>query len=639
MSNPEAVQRGTCLLLPYGDQPQYVSANIPNWIRQPDDIPTELARVARAIIKAKRIAVVCGAGISTPCGIPDFRSAGGLFKTLKERNPTAGLTSGKDLFDASLFSSEANIALFNTMVGELRQMADKAEPSAFHHFLKLLDDQGKLFRVYTQNIDSIEEKVGLTYGLDPIASGCPHGPSSSANTRPPPSPSKRRRTEGADRASKKLPRSDAPSPESVDSEPPLTSTNGWMSSQVTQSSASSSRSFSRSSSSASSSTASSLASPLDFDTFELSSVSSLSDVDGLSPPEPSQSSAKGKQKAKRPEMPRVIPLHGCLRFLDCQKCFHREPLGRYLDQLKQGELIWCPACTERDELQALADGNALSLRPRGVGMLRASVVLYNEVHADGAKIGQITHRDLMGARPDLLIVAGTTLKVPGTKRLVKELEKVIRPAEASKPSALPQVICLNYEFPAPAKEWGEVFDCWLKADVQSIVDIVADEQAAQTKRLLERKNDKAKRAQEAERKRLEKAERRRVREWIAKEKDARTLLKDRLALAKARKGPLVTKVKAVDRPQAPLAPAEPAPKPSWVLAPVPHHSVFAADPIVEGKRERKPSILLSSPKKPPAQRQMSGYFKSAKSASKPTGKPTPTEMTVIAAPVTNAVTC
>lgn len=33
-------------------------------------------------------------------------------------------------------------------------MADKAKPTAFHSFLKTLDDEGKLFRVYTQCVGS-----------------------------------------------------------------------------------------------------------------------------------------------------------------------------------------------------------------------------------------------------------------------------------------------------------------------------------------------------------------------------------------------------------------------------------------------------------------------------------------------------
>jgi len=37
-------------------------------------------------------------------GIPDFRSTEGLFQTLKRDNPKEAMTSGKELFDASVFN-------------------------------------------------------------------------------------------------------------------------------------------------------------------------------------------------------------------------------------------------------------------------------------------------------------------------------------------------------------------------------------------------------------------------------------------------------------------------------------------------------------------------------------------------------
>ena len=45
-----------------------------------------------------------GAGISVQAGIPDFRSAHGLFQSLKKENPKENISSGKDLFDASVFN-------------------------------------------------------------------------------------------------------------------------------------------------------------------------------------------------------------------------------------------------------------------------------------------------------------------------------------------------------------------------------------------------------------------------------------------------------------------------------------------------------------------------------------------------------
>ncbi|KAJ1021079.1 hypothetical protein NDA16_003865 [Ustilago loliicola] len=140
---------------------------VPPFGQPSKDVDRDLARLYEAVSGARRIAVICGAGISvsSPANIPDFRSAHGLFKKLKEKHPTAGLSSGKDLFDARLFSSESTSALFYSMVAELKRLADEAEPTIFHRFLKRLDEEGRLQRVYTQNIDGLEEKAGLSFGL------------------------------------------------------------------------------------------------------------------------------------------------------------------------------------------------------------------------------------------------------------------------------------------------------------------------------------------------------------------------------------------------------------------------------------------------------------------------------------------
>src|ERR1700722_4780131 len=46
----------------------------------------------------------------------------------------------------------------------LSTMASIAQPTTFHHLLKALDNRGTLLRVYTQNIDGLERKVGLHVG-------------------------------------------------------------------------------------------------------------------------------------------------------------------------------------------------------------------------------------------------------------------------------------------------------------------------------------------------------------------------------------------------------------------------------------------------------------------------------------------
>lgn len=104
---------------------------LPTFLVPPANAVTHLARVIQAIMKAKRIVVICGpsiqslhhlshliflftgAGISVQAGIPDFRSSDGLFKTIKRDNPRETMSSGKDLFDASVFNVSNPTHIFN----------------------------------------------------------------------------------------------------------------------------------------------------------------------------------------------------------------------------------------------------------------------------------------------------------------------------------------------------------------------------------------------------------------------------------------------------------------------------------------------------------------------------------------------
>ncbi|KAF6761528.1 hst3 protein [Ephemerocybe angulata] len=119
-----------------------------------------LYELSAAVVKKKKIVVVTGAGISCSCGIPDFRSSDGLYNMVKERYPDVVL-KGRDLFDASLFRDTTSTSVFFSFIAELKKKIDEATPSNTHHFIKTLDSKNKLLRSYTQNIDGLEERVGL----------------------------------------------------------------------------------------------------------------------------------------------------------------------------------------------------------------------------------------------------------------------------------------------------------------------------------------------------------------------------------------------------------------------------------------------------------------------------------------------
>ncbi|KAF2856383.1 NAD-dependent histone deacetylase-like protein SIR2 [Plenodomus tracheiphilus IPT5] len=118
-----------------------------------DELP-QLQRLLGVLHKKRKIVVIAGAGISVSAGIPDFRSATGLFNTLKKEHKLK--SSGKDLFDASVYQDDTSTSTFHDMVRTLSHHTKSAQPTAFHQLLATLAQEGRLMRLYTQNVDGID---------------------------------------------------------------------------------------------------------------------------------------------------------------------------------------------------------------------------------------------------------------------------------------------------------------------------------------------------------------------------------------------------------------------------------------------------------------------------------------------------
>ena len=155
----------------------------------------------------------------------------------------------------------------------------------------------------------------------------------------------------------------------------------------------------------------------------------------------------------------------------CRSTFPLEPLL----PLPDGP-IPCPTCHLSSTIRT-----ALSERQRSLGALRASVVLYGEEHPQGERIGEAVERDLKGARMrgghegkvDFLLVGGTSLSIPGVKRIVKEMAKTLKGRKGDEV----RTVLVNDEAPRPSAEWESVFDVWIKGDVQTFVTDYLDNPA------------------------------------------------------------------------------------------------------------------------------------------------------------------
>ncbi|GEQ67371.1 hypothetical protein JCM33374_g1035 [Metschnikowia sp. JCM 33374] len=125
----------------------------------------KLHEVAKYIYKARKAAVLTGAGISCNAGIPDFRSDDGLYNIVKAKYPTSFI-KGQDLFDISLFRSNETLSIFCTFMEGLYKYSLQAKATETHKFIKTLKEKNKLLRCYTQNIDSLEKSLNLNCGID-----------------------------------------------------------------------------------------------------------------------------------------------------------------------------------------------------------------------------------------------------------------------------------------------------------------------------------------------------------------------------------------------------------------------------------------------------------------------------------------
>jgi NAD-dependent SIR2 family protein deacetylase len=91
-----------------------------------------------------------------------------------------------------------------------------------------------------------------------------------------------------------------------------------------------------------------------------------------------------------------------------------------------------------------------------IGQLRPDIVLYGEDHPQGEAIAAAHRHDLT---LDLLIVVGTSLKVPGTANLIKGFSKHLHK------NGLQHSIYINKT--APSKEWHTIFDVFVQGDCQT----------------------------------------------------------------------------------------------------------------------------------------------------------------------------
>ncbi|XTI93115.1 DHS-like NAD/FAD-binding domain-containing protein [Cenococcum geophilum] len=106
----------------------------------------QLNRLLNVLHKKRRIIILVGAGISVSAGILDFQSIARLFNT--PGNGPFWISLGKDLFNASMYYNDVSTSSFH-------DIARSAKLTTFYYLLATLAHDGRLLRLYSQNINGI----------------------------------------------------------------------------------------------------------------------------------------------------------------------------------------------------------------------------------------------------------------------------------------------------------------------------------------------------------------------------------------------------------------------------------------------------------------------------------------------------
>jgi NAD-dependent deacetylase len=113
------------------------------------DVKTAIARLRELVDGAEVILPFTGAGISTECGIPDFRSPGGIWTKMRPID-----------FSDFIASQEARDESWRRRFA-MEEQFGSAKPGRGHLALASLYKSGKSPGVVTQNIDNLHQASGI----------------------------------------------------------------------------------------------------------------------------------------------------------------------------------------------------------------------------------------------------------------------------------------------------------------------------------------------------------------------------------------------------------------------------------------------------------------------------------------------
>lgn len=380
---------------------------------------------------------------------------------------------GRELFDASIWSDPLKTSVFYTFATNLRQKSKDAAPTGCHEFISHLSNAGKMVRCYTQNIDLLEDKVGLSTRLllgpgsrsrfstrlskGAAGTATPRNPN--LNCSPP--------SNVADSPCVSSQLSASSEPVVKDEDKPSTA-NSLVNTGEAPSQSTTNVNLMRQEEKVDYHEATEDSTELGRDAAQHQGQEGDADrtTNDVQPAE--ASTINSNQPTPKPDSGHAVPehdrgvecvfLHGSLRSLRCFQCGSVADWdeGDRQHLTLSGEQPPCPRCE-----YATAARQERGKRALGVGKLRPDIVLYGEEHPESQRISTIIQHDISLA-PDMLIIMGTSLKVHGLKTVVREFAKAVHNKKDGK------VIFINFTKPAESV-WADTIDFWVEMDCDAWV--------------------------------------------------------------------------------------------------------------------------------------------------------------------------
>ncbi|MBI2163919.1 MAG: NAD-dependent deacylase, partial [candidate division NC10 bacterium] len=98
--------------------------------------------------RARRVAVLTGAGVSAESGVPTFRGTDGLWRQYR----------AEDLATPEAFQRDPRLVW--EWYDWRRQLIAKCQPNPAHHAIAALERDAPEFLLITQNVDGLHRKAG-----------------------------------------------------------------------------------------------------------------------------------------------------------------------------------------------------------------------------------------------------------------------------------------------------------------------------------------------------------------------------------------------------------------------------------------------------------------------------------------------